>query len=120
VFCSDADVFLVESTSTPELFPSLYCRLVGRLTYATNTQIDLAFAAGHLCQYMARPAAAHGRWVTSSIVYQTKAPCPTPFYTKEDIQYKYKDSPVQLRAPAPIHINLQVIMLSQWQEKLYC
>jgi hypothetical protein len=38
---------------------SMYCRLVGRLIYLTNTRPDLSYAVGRLSQFMNKPSNAH-------------------------------------------------------------
>jgi hypothetical protein len=55
----DAGAYLTEETGTPEVSASHYQKLVGKLIYALNTCLDLAFAVGQLSRYMAKPQQAH-------------------------------------------------------------
>jgi hypothetical protein len=45
--------------NSPQVDPSHYCRIVGKLIFLTTTRPDLAYAVGTVSRYMSAPQQAH-------------------------------------------------------------
>nr|XP_016499754.1 PREDICTED: uncharacterized mitochondrial protein AtMg00810-like [Nicotiana tabacum] len=70
----DPTLKLTSACGSPLPDPIIYCRLVGKLNFLTNTRPDLSFAVQYLSQYMQTPCSWHYHASLHTLRYLCKDP----------------------------------------------